>query len=102
MVNNTAVAAGPIRLRGIDLSGYMCRDAARAMAFYRDVFGLEPARQRGEYGHLTPTKTVNELQRVPAVAGAAGLPADAVRRTRRAALRHHSPDDRTVDEAVHS
>jgi predicted enzyme related to lactoylglutathione lyase len=47
MVNNsskdTAVAAGPIRLRGIDLSGYMCHDAARAMAFYRDVFGLEPA-----------------------------------------------------------
>jgi predicted enzyme related to lactoylglutathione lyase len=43
MVNNTSVAAGPIRLRGIDLSGYMCRDAARAMAFYRDVFGLEPS-----------------------------------------------------------
>jgi predicted enzyme related to lactoylglutathione lyase len=43
MVNNTSVAAGPIRLRGIDLSGYMCRDAERAIAFYRDVFGLEPA-----------------------------------------------------------
>ena len=43
MVNHSSVAAGPIRLHGIDLSGYMCRDAARAIAFYRDVFGLEPA-----------------------------------------------------------
>src|SRR6202042_169042 len=43
MVNNTSVAAGPIPIRGIDLSGYMCHDAARAMAFYRAVFGLEPA-----------------------------------------------------------
>ena len=43
MVNNTPAAAGPIRLRGIDLSGYMCVDAARAIAFYRDVFGLEPS-----------------------------------------------------------
>lgn len=29
---------------GIDLSGYMVKDAARAIAFYRDVLGLEPAR----------------------------------------------------------
>lgn len=43
MVNNSPVAAGPIPLRGIDLSGYMCKDAARAIAFYRDLFGLEPA-----------------------------------------------------------
>jgi uncharacterized protein YndB with AHSA1/START domain/predicted enzyme related to lactoylglutathione lyase len=29
---------------GIDLSGYMVKDAARAIAFYRDVLSLEPAR----------------------------------------------------------
>ncbi len=28
---------------GMDLSGYMVEDAARAIAFYRDVLGLEPA-----------------------------------------------------------
>lgn len=28
---------------GIDLSGYMCRDAPRAIAFYRDILGLEPS-----------------------------------------------------------
>jgi predicted enzyme related to lactoylglutathione lyase len=28
---------------GMDLSGYMCKDAARAIAFYRDVLGLEPS-----------------------------------------------------------
>jgi uncharacterized protein YndB with AHSA1/START domain/predicted enzyme related to lactoylglutathione lyase len=38
------LAADPaLAIRGIDLSGYMCKDAARAIAFYRDVFGLEPA-----------------------------------------------------------
>jgi predicted enzyme related to lactoylglutathione lyase len=31
-------------VKGIDLSGYMCKDARRAIAFYRDVLGLEPAR----------------------------------------------------------
>jgi catechol 2,3-dioxygenase-like lactoylglutathione lyase family enzyme len=31
------------RITGIDLSGYMVKDAARAIAFYRDVLGLEPA-----------------------------------------------------------
>lgn len=31
-------------IKGIDLSGYMVKDAARAIAFYRDTFGLEPAR----------------------------------------------------------
>ena len=31
-------------IRGIDLSGYMVKDAARAIAFYRDVLGLEPTR----------------------------------------------------------
>jgi predicted enzyme related to lactoylglutathione lyase len=29
---------------GLDLSGYMVKDAARAIAFYRDVLGLEPTR----------------------------------------------------------
>lgn len=27
---------------GLDLSGYMVKDAARAIEFYRDVLGLEP------------------------------------------------------------
>ena len=38
-MNATAVC-----IAGIDLSGYMVQDAARAIAFYRDVLGLEPAR----------------------------------------------------------
>lgn len=29
---------------GLDLSGYMVNDAPRAIAFYRDVLGLEPAK----------------------------------------------------------
>lgn len=29
---------------GIDLSGYMVKDTERAMGFYRDILGLEPAR----------------------------------------------------------
>jgi uncharacterized protein YndB with AHSA1/START domain/predicted enzyme related to lactoylglutathione lyase len=29
---------------GLDLSGYMVKDAPRAIAFYRDVLGLEPSR----------------------------------------------------------
>ena len=32
-----------LRITGIDLSGYMTRDATRAIAWYRDVLGLEPA-----------------------------------------------------------
>lgn len=32
-----------IGIRGIDLSGYMVKDAPRAIAFYRDVLGLEPS-----------------------------------------------------------
>ena len=32
-----------IKITGLDLSGYMVKDAARAIAFYRDVLGLEPA-----------------------------------------------------------
>jgi len=31
-----------MQITGIDLSGYMTRDAARAIAWYRDVLGLEP------------------------------------------------------------
>ena len=34
----------PFTIAGIDLSGYMCQDAPRAIAFYRDVLGLEPSR----------------------------------------------------------
>ncbi|GAC1389196.1 MAG: hypothetical protein NVSMB31_04850 [Vulcanimicrobiaceae bacterium] len=30
------------RVTGMDLSGYMVKDAERAIAFYRDVLGLEP------------------------------------------------------------
>jgi predicted enzyme related to lactoylglutathione lyase len=36
--------SGAVTITGMDLSGYMCKDAARAIAFYRDVLGLEPAR----------------------------------------------------------
>ena len=31
-----------VKITGMDLSGYMVKDAARAIAFYRDVLGLEP------------------------------------------------------------
>jgi len=30
------------KITGMDLSGYMVKDAPRAIAFYRDVLGLEP------------------------------------------------------------
>lgn len=30
------------KITGMDLSGYMVKDAARAIAFYREVLGLEP------------------------------------------------------------
>jgi predicted enzyme related to lactoylglutathione lyase len=30
-------------ITGLDLSGYMIKDAPRAIAFYRDVLGLEPS-----------------------------------------------------------
>ena len=32
----------PFTITGMDLSGYMVKDAARAIGFYRDVLGLEP------------------------------------------------------------
>ena len=34
--------AATFRVTGLDLSGYMVRDARRAIAFYRDVLGIEP------------------------------------------------------------
>ncbi|HET9394394.1 MAG TPA: VOC family protein [Candidatus Rubrimentiphilum sp.] len=37
-----------IRVKGMDLSGYMVKDAPRAIAWYRDVLGLEPARVYSE------------------------------------------------------
>jgi len=36
------VAENSFRITGMDLSGYMVKDAVRAIAFYRDVLGLEP------------------------------------------------------------
>ncbi|HXP92530.1 MAG TPA: VOC family protein [Candidatus Binatia bacterium] len=36
------VSQRPFQITGMDLSGYMVKDAARAIAFYRDVLGLEP------------------------------------------------------------
>jgi predicted enzyme related to lactoylglutathione lyase len=41
-MDNVLVKA-PLAIRGIDLHGYMCKDAERAIAFYRDLFGLEPS-----------------------------------------------------------
>ena len=29
---------------GMDMSGYMCKDAPRALAFYSDIFGVQPSR----------------------------------------------------------
>lgn len=29
---------------GIDMSGYMCKDAPRALAFYSEVLGMQPSR----------------------------------------------------------
>jgi len=36
------VSQRPFHITGMDLSGYMVKDASRAIAFYRDVLGLEP------------------------------------------------------------
>jgi len=30
------------RVTGIEMTGYMVKDTERALAFYRDVLGLEP------------------------------------------------------------
>jgi predicted enzyme related to lactoylglutathione lyase len=32
----------PFKINGMDLSGYMVKDAARAIKFYSDVLGLQP------------------------------------------------------------
>lgn len=37
-----------IHIKGMDLSGYMVKDAPRAIAWYRDVLGVEPARVYSE------------------------------------------------------
>jgi len=39
---STTAEAGSIRVTGIDLTGYMTQDAPRAIAFYRDVLGMQP------------------------------------------------------------
>jgi len=39
------VRQGTFKVTGMDLSGYMVKDGARAIAFYRDVLGLEPTRE---------------------------------------------------------
>jgi predicted enzyme related to lactoylglutathione lyase len=36
------VSQQTFKITGMDLSGYMVKDAARAIEFYRDVLGLEP------------------------------------------------------------
>jgi predicted enzyme related to lactoylglutathione lyase len=36
------VSERAFKITGIDLSGYMVKDGPRAIAFYRDVLGLEP------------------------------------------------------------
>lgn len=33
---------------GIDMSGYMCKDGARALEFYSAILGMEPARRYPE------------------------------------------------------
>jgi predicted enzyme related to lactoylglutathione lyase len=38
------MSENPFTITGIDLTGYMVADSARAVAFYRDVLGLEPTR----------------------------------------------------------
>jgi predicted enzyme related to lactoylglutathione lyase len=38
------VSQRSFKITGMDLSGYMVKDAARAIAFYRDVLGLEPVK----------------------------------------------------------
>ena len=37
-------SAPNFRVTGLDLSAHMVKDAARAIAFYRDVLGMEPTR----------------------------------------------------------
>jgi predicted enzyme related to lactoylglutathione lyase len=37
------MTTAPFAITGMDLSGYMVKDAKRAIAYYRDVLGLEPS-----------------------------------------------------------
>jgi uncharacterized protein YndB with AHSA1/START domain/predicted enzyme related to lactoylglutathione lyase len=48
MLDQLADVLRPIDITGMDLSGYMVKDGARAIAFYRDVLGLEPSRVYSE------------------------------------------------------
>jgi len=38
------VSEPAVKIEGMDLSGYMAKDVPRAIAFYRDVLGLEPTK----------------------------------------------------------
>src|ERR1035441_6167760 len=42
------MSENPFTITGIDLTGYGVGDSARAVAFYRDVLGLEPTRMYPE------------------------------------------------------
>ena len=42
---STTTETGELRITGIDLVSYMVKDYPRAVAFYRDVLGLTPARE---------------------------------------------------------
>lgn len=42
MSTTTESSKRPFAITGLDLSGYMVKDAKRAIEFYRDVLGLEP------------------------------------------------------------
>jgi uncharacterized protein YndB with AHSA1/START domain/predicted enzyme related to lactoylglutathione lyase len=44
LLDGAGASSGSFKVMGMDLSGYMVKDAARAIAFYRDVLGLEPVR----------------------------------------------------------
>jgi len=46
MTDTTTAAA----IRGIDICGYLVKDPAKAIAFYRDVLGMEPT-SIDEHGH---------------------------------------------------
>ena len=54
-------AAHGFAVTGLDLSGYMVKDAARAIAFYRDVLGLEDDEREGlrRAGITTPASSAS-------------------------------------------
>jgi predicted enzyme related to lactoylglutathione lyase len=49
-VTPPAMSELPFSVTGIDRSDYMVNDMLRAIAFYRDVLGLEPLEGAGEEG----------------------------------------------------